>query len=367
MQTSNQKSFDLKQILRIVIGLVFIASGFVKAVDPKGFSFKLEEYFEAGVFNLPQLIPLALPLAIVISSVEVLLGLMLILRVRLKATLLTLTALCIFFAFLTFYSAYFNVVTDCGCFGDAVKFTPWQSFFKDLFLLIALIILWMLYRKEFAFEGNRGLKQLVLLSAALILAFVGFWGIRHEPLIDFRDYKIGTHIIEEKQKIAAVPSVYKTFYVLKNSKTGTEKKVNQDDYVADQSLWQEGSPWQILTDKTTSEMVKKGYQSEISKFKITAASGEDLTEKVLSSPQAFLIFSYKPSDLNAKQIEEAESQILEKKGLKLEVSTSRNLFSKIQNAEMDGTAIKTIARSNPFVLVLQNGKIIDKKPLEDFK
>lgn len=357
----------MKRVLRIIAALVFIASGLVKAVDPKGFSFKLEEYFGAGVFDMPQLIPLALPLAVFISSLEVVLGLMLLFRIRLKPTLATLIGLCIFFAFLTFYSAYFNVVTDCGCFGDAVKFTPWQSFFKDLALLAALIVLWRLFRKEFAFEGNRRLKQFLLLFAAIILAFVAYWGIRHEPLMDFRNYKIGTSISEEKQKIAASPSEFKTFYVLKNSKTGAEKKVNQDEYVADQSLWQEGSPWHILKDKTTAEMVKQGYRSEISKFKITAANGEDLTDKVLSSPQAFLIFSYNPSELNLKEIHEAEQKIIAKPGLKLGVSTSRNLFSKIPNAEMDGTAIKTIARSNPFVLVLQHGKIIDKKSLKDFK
>lgn len=349
------------------MALVFIASGFVKAVDPKGFSFKLEEYFEAGVFNLPQLLPLALPLAVIISCLEVILGVMLLLRIRLKPTLATLIALCVFFAFLTFYSAYFNVVTDCGCFGDAVKFTPWQSFFKDIALLAAMVLLWFLYRHNFAFEGNRHLKRWALTATVLFLGFISFWGIRNEPLIDFRDYKIGTDLNEEKRKIAADPSEFKSFYVIINTKTGAQKKVSQDEYVADASLWAEGSPWQILSDKTSSEMVKQGYTSEISKFKITAANGEDLTDEILSSPQAFLIFSYNPSKLDSKTIQETENKITAKPGLKLGVSTSKNLFSKIPNAQMDGTAIKTIARSNPFVLVLQHGKIIDKKSLEDFK
>lgn len=357
----------MKRVLRIIAALVFIASGLVKAVDPKGFSFKLEEYFGAGVFDMPQLSPLALPLAVFISSLEVVLGLMLLFRIRLKPTLATLIGLCIFFAFLTFYSAYFNVVTDCGCFGDAVKFTPWQSFFKDLALLVVLVLLWFLYRHDFTFEGNRRIKQLVLVSAVLMLGFISFWGIRHEPLIDFRDYKIGTDLKAEKTKIAVSPSEYKTFYVLKNKQSGEEKKVNQDEYVADQNFWQEGSPWEIMKDKTTSEIVKQGYASEISKFKVTSETGEDLTEDILNSPQAFLVFSHNPSELNSQQIQEAEQKIAAKPGMKLGISTSKRLFSKIPNAEMDGTAIKTIARSNPFVLVLRHGKIIDKKSLKDFK
>lgn len=363
----NPKPSNLKQVLRILVALIFIASGFVKAVDPVGFSFKLEEYFGESVFNMPQLIPLALPLAVIISSLEVLLGIMLLLRIRLKATLAALISLCVFFAFLTFYSAYFNVVTDCGCFGDAVKFTPWQSFFKDIILLVALILLWILYRKEFIFEGNLRLKQSVLIFSVLALGFISFRGIKHEPLIDFRDYKIGTDLRVEKAKIAAQPSEYKTVYILKNNKNGEEKRVNQDEYVNDESLWKEGTPWEIQKDKTTTEITKQGYQSEISKFKITSENGEDLTEEVLASPQAFLIFTYNPSVLSSEQIKEAEEKILTQPGLKLGVSTSEKLFTKIPNAGMDGTAIKTIARSNPFVLVLQHGKIIDKKPLVDFK
>ena len=108
-------------ILRYLIALIFIASGFVKAVDPVGFSFKLEEYFSPGVFNMPFLESFALPLAILVCFVEVVLGLMLLLKFKLRLTLILLIALCVFFGFLTFYSAYFNVVTDCGCFGDALK------------------------------------------------------------------------------------------------------------------------------------------------------------------------------------------------------------------------------------------------------
>ena len=129
----------MKRILRYIIAIIFIISGFVKAVDVKGFSFKLEEYFSPDVFNLPFFEKYTLEIAVFVVALELILGLMLLMKVKLKTTLLSLIALCVFFAFLTFYSAYFNKVTDCGCFGDAIKFTPWQSFWKDMALLFGLL------------------------------------------------------------------------------------------------------------------------------------------------------------------------------------------------------------------------------------
>ena len=139
----------IKNLLRFVIAVIFILSGFVKAVDLVGFSFKMEEYFSPSVFNMPFLEKFALIFSVIVVVLELLLGVMLLLKFKLKFTISALIALCVFFGFLTFYSAYYNVVTDCGCFGDAIKFTPWQSFIKDIVLLAGLIILFVLYKKEF--------------------------------------------------------------------------------------------------------------------------------------------------------------------------------------------------------------------------
>ena len=145
----------MKHLLRYIIGIIFIISGVVKAIDSVGFSFKLEEYFSPAVFNMPFLESFALPIAVFVSALEVVLGLMLLLNIHLRKTLLALIALCVIFAFLTFYSAYYNVVTDCGCFGDAVRFTPWQSFWKDIILLIGLLILLGLDKKTETAEVSK--------------------------------------------------------------------------------------------------------------------------------------------------------------------------------------------------------------------
>lgn len=366
----------IKGLLRFVIAVIFILSGFVKAVDLVGFSFKMEEYFSPAVFNMPFFEKFALLFSIIVVILELLLGFMLLLKLKLKFTISALIALCVFFGFLTFYSAYFNVVTDCGCFGDAIKFTPWQSFIKDIVLLLALIILFILYRKEFRKkdmysygekEESNKVRYILLTIFCLIMIGIGTYGIVYEPVIDFRDYKIGTDLKAEKEKINRNPSEYKTFYSLKNEKTGETLKVNQDDYIKETKYWAEGSPWKIEEGKNESVLIKEGYKSEIVKFKIEDPTGMEVTEEIINAPKAILVFSYHPKDVSPELLKQVEAKVkAQKANIVYGVSTEPNTFKTIKNMMMDGTAIKTIARSNPFVLVLENGKIIEKQPAKEY-
>lgn len=358
----------MKGFLRILVGIIFIISGFVKAVDPVGFSFKLEEYFSPSVFNLPFLEKFALPLAVIIVSVEFLLGVFLLLKIRLKKTLIALLAICIFFAFLTFYSAYFNVVTDCGCFGDALKMTPWTSFTKDIILLVLILVLLKLYSKDQdnnirLFKGGFVTTIAFLLSLIVLVVFL-VGGLFSEPLIDFRDYKIGTDLKAEKAKIAANPSSYEVIYTLKNTKTGVEKTMSQNEYLSS-NIW-EDQTWQVESDKTKDQVVKLGYDSTIKNFKITDSNGQDITDQILNEPRIFMVFTYKPGQLSAEQIKQLEDGMLKRSSKVFAVSTQPNTFTRVPHGTMDGTAIKTIARSNPFILILENGKIVFKQEAKDY-
>ena len=363
----------IKNLLRFIVAIIFILSGFVKAVDLVGFSFKMEEYFSPSVFNMPFFEKSALLFSIIVVVLELWLGFMLLLKFKLKFTLSALIALCVFFGFLTFYSAYFNVVTDCGCFGDAIKFTPWESFVKDIVLLIGLLVLFILYRKEFKInDANTEPKNKKSTSIAFgifsgIMIFIMVQGIMNEPIIDFRDYKIGTDLKAEKFKISKNPSEYKTFYSLKNSKTGEVLKVNQDDYINQTKYWEEGSPWKIEEGKNESKLIKEGYKSEITKFKIEDTTGNDLTDEVINAPRAILVFAYHPQDVSSELLQKVEAKVnTDKTAVIYGISTIPTTFKTIKNGMMDGTAIKTIARSNPFVLTLQNGKIVDKQPAKNY-
>ena len=126
---------------RIFVGLLFIISGLIKLNDPLGFSYKLQEYFGSDVLNIPFLEPYALGISVMVVVFEVVLGVFLLIGYKPKFTVYSLLAMIVFFTFLTFYSAYFDKVKDCGCFGDALKLTPWESFTKDLVLLVLIVIL----------------------------------------------------------------------------------------------------------------------------------------------------------------------------------------------------------------------------------
>lgn len=358
----------MKVVLRVVLGLIFIVSGLVKAVDAKGFSFKLEEYFSPSVFNILWLEAQALPLALIVIVLELLLGIMLVLRLRLKFTLAALIALCIFFAFLTFYSAYFNKVTDCGCFGDALKLTPWQSFFKDIILLAGLLLTWFLYRDEFHLLRKKTSGKYIVFSIFMVAsAFIIYYGLRHEPLIDFRDYKIGTDMNAEKAALQKNPSEYKVVYSMINTKTGEKLEVDQDEFVNEKKYWEDGTPWITEENKTTSRLIKQGYASEISKFKPETPEGVDRTSEILAAPKAILLFTYNPAAADKALLEALENKLKQNKNvLVVGVSTRPDTFKQIDNTMMDGTAIKTIARSNPFVLTLQNGRILDKRSGRDY-
>src|SRR5690554_7106809 len=185
----------LTQFCRFFVGILFIFSGLIKLNDPVGFSFKLDEYFSETVFNMPFLQDYTLSLALIIVTAEVLLGVMLLLGYMRKLTLWLLLLMIVFFTFLTFYSAYFNKVTDCGCFGDAIPLTPWESFWKDVILLVLIIILFV-GRRYIRPIFTTNVRSMVVLVTFLLCLGLGYYVLQHLPIIDFRAYKIGTNIAE---------------------------------------------------------------------------------------------------------------------------------------------------------------------------
>ena len=182
-------------ISRIIVGVLFIISGLIKLNDPVGFSFKLKDYFAPEVLDLGFLVPYALLIAIFVVIFEVLLGVALLLGYLKKFTLWALLLMIVFFTFLTFYSAYFNKVTDCGCFGDAIKLTPWESFTKDIVLLILILILFV-GRKYIQPFFTKGIRSILIFASFVFCLGITYYVLLHLPIIDFRPYKIGANIKE---------------------------------------------------------------------------------------------------------------------------------------------------------------------------
>ncbi len=185
----------LVHLSRIFVGAMFVFSGFVKLVDPIGSQYKFEEYFGESVLNLEFLIPYALPFSILLILAEIMLGVMLLLGFKSKLTTWSLFGLTLLFLFLTWYSAYYNKVTDCGCFGDAIKLTPWETFYKNV-ILIALIILLLIRMKDIKELFSKKITVLLTVVCLLSFSYITYHVLNHLPIIDFRAYAVGKNIPE---------------------------------------------------------------------------------------------------------------------------------------------------------------------------
>ncbi len=371
----------ITQISRVLVGALFIFSGLIKLNDPVGFSYKLDEYFAPNVLDLTFLQPFVLELAIFIVILEVLLGVAVLIGFWKKITIWLLLAMIVFFTFLTFYSAYFNKVTDCGCFGDAIPLTPWQSFGKDVILLVLVLIL-VVNQKYVKPLFTRGLNTGLMVVSLAGSAILGIYVLNHLPVMDFRPYAEGKSIVEgmkPAEELGLKPTKYGTLYYLKNKENGEEKKVTSREYVDDK--WYEKKEWEIQSDKTEAVILSEGYEPPVHDFSIVLED-RDITEEILSAPAAFLLVSYKMEiteeeaypALN-KFAQAAEKQDVPFIGLSASLpSTVEKMRHQLQTpfpfAVTDETTLKTIVRSNPGILLLKNGTVVAKwhwQDLPDFE
>lgn len=357
----------LTSFSRIFTGVLFIISGLIKLNDPVGFSFKLEEYFSEPVLNLPFLEPLALPIAVFVVIFEVILGVMLLLGYKKKFTLWALLLMIVFFTFLTFYSAYFNKVTDCGCFGDALKLTPWQSFGKDVILLVLILIL---------FKGQRYITPVFrpivrsgIVAISLVLCgFLGYWVLNHLPVIDFRAYKKGTNI---QQAMSIPDDAPKSEYEIKflYNIDGKEQEFDMSEL----ANLPAGAEFVDRKEK----LIKEGYIPKIQGFSISNSDGEDLTEEILETDKMLWIVCYDieiASDEGLKKVSSLEAKASEKGytviGLTAtSIDICQNITSKyglnIPFYSSDKVALKTIERANPSIVVLHKGTVVQKVHWKD--
>ncbi|MBT8184620.1 MAG: DoxX family protein [Eudoraea sp.] len=350
---------------RILVGVLFIMSGLIKLNDPVGFSFKLEEYFSQGVLDLPFFMPYALAISIFVVILEVVLGVFLLLGYQKKFTLWSLLLMIVFFTFLTFYSAYFNKVTDCGCFGDAIKLTPWESFTKDVVLLVLIIILFAGQRLINPILSVRFRKVLVLISVVLCV-FYAYYVLNHLPQIDFRPYKIGANIEEGMTVPEDAPKAIFE-YAWKFDVGGEEKViVTNGAYPTVDGEF---------IDVETTE-IQKGYEPPIHDFTIEQ-DGEDLTGALLNAPKLVMVVAYDLRKTNSdafkgikKMSDEAKSNDYKVIGLSASDAAFSKEFAQQHGLDFefyftDETALKTIIRSNPGVLVLSEGTILQKVHYND--
>jgi len=355
---------------RIFVGVLFIFSGLIKANDPLGFGYKLQEYFE--VFHLDFLSPVATGIAILLCTFEIVLGALLLLGFWGKKVSWGLLLLIIFFTLLTFVSAFFKVVTTCGCFGDAIPLTPWQSFSKDLVLLVLIIYIFL--NKNFIqpIFKKVATQRNISLAVVLVSLLFGLYTYNFLPIMDFLPYKIGAHIpslmvIPPGEK----PDEFQIMYHLKNKATKAEKDMSDKDYLKTE-IWKDNN-WEIIGEPSKT-LLKKGYEPKIKDLIITDASGTDYTKELIENPYYNLIFvAYSLNDTNLKAIGDLNALAMnatQQFNIRTVLLTSNsavdaekfikknNLFSEVFYA--DAVPLKSMVRANPGILLLKNGVVINK-------
>ena len=358
----------LAQIVRIIVSVTFIFSGFVKLVDPLGSAYKFGDYFAADVLNLEFLIPYALPFSILLILLEIMLGVMLLIGFKPKITIWSLFFLTLIFLFLTWYSAHYDKVTDCGCFGDAIKLSPWETFYKNV-VLIGLIIFLIFRVYDIQPIICVSFVEKVSFTVFVIFIFISFYVLRHLPIIDFRPYAVGNNITEGMliPENAQEPIYEDTWIYNVNGK--------------DKTFTTEEKPWNIegatFVDRKT-KTIEEGYEPPIHDFTMER-NGEDLTEQLLHEDKLMLVVIYDLRKTNKKglsRLKKISDKALQNGYLVYGFSaSSEEDYLKIKNEYnfdfdllfCDETTLKTIIRANPGIVTLNKGTIKGKWNWRDFK
>ncbi|TVZ23676.1 putative membrane protein YphA (DoxX/SURF4 family) [Dokdonia sp. Hel_I_63] len=355
----------LTHIARFIVGALFIFSGFIKLNDPLGFSYKLQEYFSAEVLGLEFLSPYALLIAIILVVVEVLLGIALLVGYRKKITLWLLFAMIAFFTFLTFYSAYFNKVTDCGCFGDAIPLVPWESFAKDVILLV--LILFLMFNQKYILPlFGKLINTSIVFVSFLACMFFGMHVLEHLPWLDFRAYKVGSNIAEG-MKIPEGATEATFEYQWKFNIDGKEEVITT-----------EGGYPQVDGEFISYEVVQtaEGYEPPVHDFTIERGE-ENYTTEFLEKENLVVIVAYNLTNTeregyyNIRTI--AEDAIRKGYNVIGLSSSSQDVTDEfVQDFKLpfkfyftDETVLKTIVRANPGIVSLHTGTILQKLHYND--
>jgi uncharacterized membrane protein YphA (DoxX/SURF4 family) len=342
----------LDQFSRFFVGGLFIFSGLIKLNDPIGTEIKMEEYFDVFAQDFGSFfhffVPWALEIGLVLIVLEVALGVAILIYYRMTQTTWVLLALIVFFTFLTFYSAYFNKVTDCGCFGDAIKLTPWESFTKDIVLMVFVLHLFW-HRRRFT-PALRTREGHAVVGVVVIAGFfVGIYAINHLPFIDFRAYRVGNHI--PTQMLAPEQPIVEYVFV----KDG--KEVTSDKYLTEPGY--EYKSFRILNEERT--------KPKITDYAVTSPEGEDVTQWTFTGNKLILVI-YDAGKASAKNIADIRALTRELEGkvdcIILTASSEEGIDNFRHENQLgvpfyfcDATVLKTIIRSNPGIALWQDGTV----------
>jgi uncharacterized membrane protein YphA (DoxX/SURF4 family) len=350
-------------ISRLIIGIVFIFSGFVKGIDPLGTAYRLEDYFYA--FGLEWMLPTALFLSILLSTAEFVMGVVVLFNLKPKVNSWLLLGIMVFFTGLTLNDAIHNPVPDCGCFGDAIILTNWQTFYKNVILLIPALIL-LFWRKKTKDQFNNLSAYGVAALFAVGFISLSIYCYRHLPLMDFMDWTKGNKMYVEH------PQPVKYYLTYQNTISGETQEYLSPDYPFNDSVWM--SQWEFVSQRTENPNIFLGHD-----LQILDAEGNDYTETFIQNPgYQFLLITWNLEKSDEDALKEMEPFALAAEadghGFIALTSTLDEEINRIKEKlgityefyQADDITLKTMVRANPGLLLLRDGVVMDKWHFNDF-
>lgn len=354
----------LIEVSRVILALTFIFSGFVKSVDPWGTALKIGEYLAA--FNMEWLYSWRFGLAIWLTGAELMMGLMLLFSIRLRLISIFAAASMIFFTGLTLVLAIWNPVEDCGCFGEAIKFTNWESFIKNMILLpMSIAVLWGARKLPIMPTWRDGLFMVLF---GTIGFGVGLYSYIHLPIIDFLPYKKGTDLVAAMN--TSCSEDVETTVVYRNIDTGKKSEFTLDD-----TTWHDNTRWEYVETKTIA--INNSVHPSVRDFAIFDNTGINVTEEVLGDEGVvYMIFASDLDDIKRRCAQKLDSAVEQayQRGYKVMCITAEPLSSipevvldteMVPTYNMDATTIITVLRAKVGVVVFKDGVIIDKVNCRD--
>lgn len=358
----------LSHVCRLILACTFIVSGFTKVIDPWGTAMKVNEYL--SIYGMEFLEPASMTFSIWLCGAELMMGCMLLFKVRIRLTSIFAFVSMFFFTVLSLLSATLIPVEDCGCFGEALKLTPWQTFFKNLALLPMAVVVWWRYRPDriFAFKPLEIVLTCTFFSLAM---YLGYYCYIHLPLIDFLPYKVGVNIHEAMQAPAVAPGETETVLVYRNRETGRLREFSLDD-----TDWQDDTKWEWVDTHTTSEF--PAVRPLLSEFALRDAAG-DATQEVLATPGRLYMLCVTSFDKLRRGCERRMARLVERaaaEGARVVCLTPQPLYDEtwydfgtgeVRCYNIDASTMKTMLRANNGVVVLDDGTITSKRNCRDIR
>ena len=349
------------RINQMLVGALFIFSSFTKGVDPLGTKYKMLDYLAA--YGMEWMNDVALVLAVVMILAEFIVGACLFVNVLPRLATLGATLLMIFFTVTTYLDAMYNLVPDCGCFGTAIKMSNWQTFFKNL--VIDAVLIPIIFNNKSLKNKRLTLGVEWTLTLVLMSAFVWFevYNIRHLPVIDFMDWKVGKDMTPKGYDAGKVYVTYQ------NNETGETEEFESPNYPWNDSVWM--SQWTFVSQRNVGG-------SDVLGFAILDAEGDDYTHILYDSENLYVFVAPYLDEMTdedfencEKMIEVAENQDCEYIWLTSvlpeyveKLNEKHQMFYDVYYG--DELELKTMVRSNPGLMLMNKGVIINKWSKIDF-